>query len=78
MVRSEHPWYNLNKSLKVMPARRPQGAMLAYRRKIHLQRLNSNQSHYLDSGACMVLLIPKTCPGEQGRRLTLNKSTLLV
>jgi len=52
--------------------------MLAYRRKIHLQRLDSNQSHYLDSGACMVLLIPKTCPGEQGRRLTLNKSTLLV
>jgi len=52
--------------------------MLAYRCKLHFQRLDSNQSHQLDSGACMVLLILKTCPGGQRQRLALNKSTLLV
>jgi len=54
MVRSEHPWHNLHQLLKAMAARRPQGAMLAYRCNIHVQRLDSNQSRHLDSGACMV------------------------
>jgi len=32
-----------------MAARRPQGAMLAYRCNIHVQRLDSNQSGHLVS-----------------------------